>query len=74
MAKIDFGDLSVLRVCPIVAVQLDEKSPFYSWAYKTGGKELVPFKRLNPIELNTAKEQVLRGFVYDDDYHWLEYT
>ena len=70
----DIDDLRILRIDPVVAVQLNEKSPFYAWAYKKGGKELVPFKRLNPIELNTAKMQIMKGIIHADNFHWMEYV
>lgn len=70
----DFEDLVILRVDPIVAVQLNEKSPFYSWAYRQGGKHLVPFKRLNPIELYRAKVQACKGIIHNDDTEWMEYV
>jgi hypothetical protein len=69
----DIDDLCILRIDPVVAVQLNEGSPFYAWVYKKGGKELVPFKRLNPIELNTAKVQIKRGIIHADNFHWMEY-
>ena len=55
---IDFEDLTVLRVWPLVAAQLIEKSPFYGYLYAVKDRKLIPVKKMNPIEMNAAKHEI----------------
>lgn len=55
---IDFQDLTVLRVWPLIAAQLVEKSPFYGYLYAVKDRKLIPVKKMNPIEMNAAKYEI----------------